>query len=126
MKCWADQAYQGAGRHVRVPFSGWRLKKWKRRHNSGHAKIRCLGEQAMAVLKGWRPLRNSAAAPTGSPTSPRPSSSCATPRPEVWKRLLDPRSWCLNGWAQREAVPIRFASRGEPSPTWWWRRQQDG
>ncbi|MFI6409698.1 transposase family protein, partial [Streptomyces sp. NPDC050548] len=28
-----------------------------RRHNSSHAKIRCLGEQAMATLKGWRLLR---------------------------------------------------------------------
>jgi hypothetical protein len=25
--------------------------------NSSHAKIRCLGEQAMATLKGWRLLR---------------------------------------------------------------------
>lgn len=56
LKCWADKAYQGAGRHIRVPFRG-RLKRWKRRHNSSHAKIRCLGEQAMAVLKGWRLLR---------------------------------------------------------------------
>ncbi len=58
LKCWADKAHQGAGRHVRVPFRGRRLKHWKRRHNSTHAKIRCLGEQAMAVLKGWRLLRN--------------------------------------------------------------------
>ncbi|MEV0410508.1 transposase family protein [Streptomyces sp. NPDC050448] len=57
VKCWADKAYQGAGRHVRVPFRGRRLKPWKRRHNSTHAKIRRLGEQAMAVLKGWRLLR---------------------------------------------------------------------
>ncbi|MFD7186126.1 transposase family protein [Streptomyces sp. NPDC056637] len=33
------------------------LKRWKRRHNTTHAKIRCVGEQAMAVLKGWRLLR---------------------------------------------------------------------
>nr|WP_202525230.1 transposase family protein [Streptomyces sp. SID4926] len=57
LKCWADKAYQGAGRHVRVPFRGRRLKRWKRRHNSTHAKIRCLCEQAIAVLKGWRLLR---------------------------------------------------------------------
>ncbi|WP_327373066.1 transposase family protein [Streptomyces sp. NBC_01216] len=57
LKCWADKAYQGAGRHIRVPFRGRRLKRWKRRHNSSHAKIRCVGEQAMAVLKGWRLLR---------------------------------------------------------------------
>nr|WSX47716.1 transposase family protein [Streptomyces sp. NBC_00974] len=57
VKCWADKAYQGAGRHIRVPFRGRRLKRWKRRHNSSHAKIRCVGKQAMAVLKGWRLLR---------------------------------------------------------------------
>ncbi|MFH9371328.1 transposase family protein [Streptomyces anulatus] len=57
LKCWADKAYQGAGRQIRVPFRGRRLKRWKRRHNSSHARIRCVGEQAMAVLKGWRLLR---------------------------------------------------------------------
>lgn len=54
VKCWADKAYQGAGRLVRVPFRGHRLKRWKRRHNRAQSKIRCLGEQAMATLKGWR------------------------------------------------------------------------
>lgn len=57
LRCWADKAYQGAGGPVRVPFRGRRLKGWKRRHNTTHAKIRCLGEQAMATLKGWRLLR---------------------------------------------------------------------
>ncbi|MDK0523866.1 transposase family protein [Streptomyces sp. ML-6] len=55
--CWADKAYQGVGGPVRVPFRGRRLKQWKRRHNTTHAKIRCLGEQAMATLEGWRLLR---------------------------------------------------------------------
>ncbi|MFE5097478.1 transposase family protein [Streptomyces sp. NPDC056638] len=57
VKCWADKAYQGADRPVRVLFRGRRLKRWKRQHNSTHARIRCLGEQAMATLKGWRLLR---------------------------------------------------------------------
>nr|WP_203720076.1 transposase family protein [Streptomyces anulatus] len=57
LKCWADKAYQGTGGTVRVPFRGRHLKRWKRRHNTTHAKIRCLGEQAMATLKGWRLLR---------------------------------------------------------------------
>jgi len=57
IKCWADKAYQGAGGPVQVPFRGRRLKQWKRRHNTTHAKIRCIGEQAMATLKGWRLLR---------------------------------------------------------------------
>ncbi|WP_055688285.1 IS5/IS1182 family transposase [Streptomyces prasinus] len=57
LKCWADKAYRGAGHPVRVPFRGRRLKRWKHRHNSSHTKIRCLVEQAMAVLKSWRLLR---------------------------------------------------------------------
>ncbi|MFZ3566839.1 transposase family protein [Streptomyces sp. BH097] len=57
LKCWADKAYQGAGRPVCVPFRGRHLKQRKRRHNTAHAKIRCVGEQAMAALKGWRLLR---------------------------------------------------------------------
>ncbi|MFJ5788150.1 transposase family protein [Streptomyces hydrogenans] len=57
LKCWADKAYQKAGGTIRVPFRGRRLKRWKRRHNSSHARIRCLGEQAMATLKGWRLFR---------------------------------------------------------------------
>lgn len=51
-KCWGDKVYQGAGRPVRVPFRGRCLKRWQCRHNSTHAKIPCLGEQAMATLKG--------------------------------------------------------------------------
>ncbi len=57
LKCRADKACQGAGRHIRAPFRGRRPKRRKRRHNSSHAKIRCVGEQAMAVLKGRRLLR---------------------------------------------------------------------
>lgn len=54
MKCWADKAYQGGDGITPVPFRSLRLKLRQRRHNSTHAKIRCLGEQAMAALKGWR------------------------------------------------------------------------
>ncbi len=57
LTCWADKADRGAGRSVRVPFRGRRLKRWKRRHNTPHAKIRCVGEQAMTAWKGWRLLR---------------------------------------------------------------------
>ncbi|GAA3014686.1 hypothetical protein JCM13580A_56870 [Streptomyces drozdowiczii] len=55
--CWADKAYQGAGPAVRVPFRGKNLRGWRRRHNRDHAKIRSLGERAMATLKCWRLLR---------------------------------------------------------------------
>ncbi|BAU87908.1 transposase IS4 family protein [Streptomyces laurentii] len=57
VKCWADKAYQGAGAAVRVPFRGKNLRGWRRRHNRDHAKIRSLGERAMAILKCWRLLR---------------------------------------------------------------------
>ncbi|WP_405387807.1 transposase family protein [Streptomyces sp. NBC_01102] len=57
VKCWADKAYQGAGPAVRVPFRGKNLRGWRRRHNRDHAKIRSLGERAMATLKFWRLLR---------------------------------------------------------------------
>ncbi|MFF3613071.1 transposase family protein [Streptomyces sp. NPDC002580] len=53
-KYWADKAHQGAGDSIPVPFRGRRPKRWQRGHNSTHAKIRCLGEQAMATLKGRR------------------------------------------------------------------------
>ncbi|WP_436740215.1 transposase family protein [Streptomyces sp. BBFR102] len=57
IKCWADKAYQGAGPAIRVPFRGKNPRGWRRRHNRDHAKIRSLGERAMATLKCWRLLR---------------------------------------------------------------------
>ncbi|MFE7812861.1 transposase family protein [Streptomyces sp. NPDC057433] len=57
IKCWADKTYQGAGPAIRVPLRGRSLRGWRRRHNRDHAKIRSLGERAMATLKGWRLLR---------------------------------------------------------------------
>ncbi|MER6394281.1 transposase family protein [Streptomyces sp. NPDC001523] len=50
-KCWADKAYQGASPAVRVPFRAKNLRSWRRRHNRDHAKIRSIGERAMATLK---------------------------------------------------------------------------
>lgn len=57
IKRWADKAYQGAGPAVRVPFRGKNLHGWRRRCNRDHAKIRSIGERAMATLKCWRLLR---------------------------------------------------------------------
>jgi hypothetical protein len=57
IKCWADKAYQGASPAIRVPFRGRNLRGWRRRHNRDHARIRSLGERAIAILKGWRILR---------------------------------------------------------------------
>ncbi|WP_438493991.1 transposase family protein [Streptomyces asiaticus] len=56
---WADKGYQGAGGTVWVPFRGrWdRLSAGQRAANAAHARIRALGEQAMATMKSWRLLR---------------------------------------------------------------------
>lgn len=57
--CWADKGYQGAGGTVRVPYRGrWdTLSAGQQAVNVSHARIRALGEQAMATLKTWRLLR---------------------------------------------------------------------
>ncbi|WP_344386316.1 transposase family protein [Streptomyces thermolineatus] len=59
IRCWADRAYQGAGGTVRVPYRGrWnKLSAGQRAVNVSHAKIRAVGEQAVATLKSWRLLR---------------------------------------------------------------------
>ncbi|WP_267717326.1 transposase family protein [Streptomyces sp. CoH17] len=59
LACWADKGYQGAGGTVRVPFRGRRerLSAGQRAVKLSHARIRALGEQAMAALKQWRLLR---------------------------------------------------------------------
>lgn len=59
IQCWADKAYQGAGPAVSVPYRGrWdKLSAGQQAVNRAHAKIRAVGEQAMAALKSWRLLR---------------------------------------------------------------------
>jgi hypothetical protein len=59
VRCWADKGYQGAGGTVCVPYHGrWdKLSAGQRAVNASHAKIRALGEQAIAALKTWRLLR---------------------------------------------------------------------
>ncbi|MFD0032100.1 transposase family protein [Streptomyces sp. NPDC127172] len=59
LKCFADKGYQGAGGTVIVPFRGKHrnLSSGKQAVNVAHAKIRAVGEQAVATLKTWRLLR---------------------------------------------------------------------
>jgi hypothetical protein len=59
LACWADKGYQGADGTVRVPFRGRHrhLPAGQQAVNVAHARIRAIGEQAMATLKGWRLLR---------------------------------------------------------------------
>lgn len=53
------QGISGAGGTVRVPYHGrWeKLSAGQKAVNRAHAKIRAVGEQAMATLKSWRLLR---------------------------------------------------------------------
>nr|WP_309049846.1 transposase family protein [Streptomyces sp.] len=56
LKRWAVKA-PGRRRLHPVTPSAASPKRWQRRHNTTHAKIRCLAEQAMTPLKGWGHLR---------------------------------------------------------------------
>ncbi|WP_416900847.1 transposase family protein [Micromonospora echinospora] len=56
----ADKAYQGAGGSVHTPFKRHRhrprLSRRQKTVNRHHAKIRAVGERAVATLKGWKVL----------------------------------------------------------------------
>ncbi|MEY9937597.1 transposase family protein [Streptacidiphilus sp. MAP5-3] len=66
IRCWADKGYQGARGTIRVPYRGrWtKLSAGQKAANLSHAKIRAVGEQAMATLKGWRLLRKLRCSPS--------------------------------------------------------------
>ncbi|GAA2391857.1 hypothetical protein GCM10010420_15250 [Streptomyces glaucosporus] len=51
-----SEGCEGAGTVSAIPFPSPR-RPWRRRHNRDHARIRNLGERAMAVLNGRRLLR---------------------------------------------------------------------
>ncbi|ETK33369.1 IS5/IS1182 family transposase [Microbispora sp. ATCC PTA-5024] len=56
----ADKGYQGAGGTVRTPFKRHRhrprLSRGQKDVNRAHARIRALGERAVATLKAWKLL----------------------------------------------------------------------
>ncbi|MFY1672567.1 transposase family protein [Plantactinospora sp. WMMB334] len=56
----ADKAYQGAGGSVHTPFKRRphrpRLSRRQKTVNRHHAKIRAIGERAVATLKSWKVL----------------------------------------------------------------------
>jgi hypothetical protein len=56
----ADKAYQGAGGSVRTPFKRRRyrprLSRRQKTVNRHHAKLRAIGERAVATLKTWKVL----------------------------------------------------------------------
>lgn len=61
-----------------MPFRGKHrnLSAGQQAVNVAHARIRAVGEQAMATLKGWRLLRKLRCSTPASPTLFRPSSPC--------------------------------------------------
>ncbi|WP_219501851.1 transposase family protein [Nonomuraea ceibae] len=56
----ADKGYQGAGGTIRTPFKRHRHRPWlsrgQRDVNRSHARIRAIGERAVAILKTWKLL----------------------------------------------------------------------
>ncbi|MFC7713595.1 transposase family protein [Nonomuraea recticatena] len=60
VKTFADKGYQGAGGTIRTPFKRHRhrpgLSRSQRDVNRAHARIRAIGERAVATLKSWRVL----------------------------------------------------------------------
>jgi hypothetical protein len=56
----ADRGYQGAGGTVRTPFKRHRrrrrLSRREKAVNRSHARIRAIGERAIATRKGWKIL----------------------------------------------------------------------
>ncbi len=56
----ADKGYQGAGGSIRTPFKRHRrrrrLSRREKAVNRSHAKIRAIGERAIATLKCWKLL----------------------------------------------------------------------
>lgn len=60
VKTFADKGYQGAGGTIRTPFKRHRhrplLSRGQRDVNRAHARIRAIGERAVATLKSWKVL----------------------------------------------------------------------
>lgn len=60
VKTFADKGYQGAGGTIRTPFKRHRhrrrLSRGQREVNRSHARIRAIGERAVATLKAWKVL----------------------------------------------------------------------
>jgi hypothetical protein len=60
VQTFADKGYQGAGSTIRTPFKRHRHRPWlsraQRDVNRSHARIRAIGERAVATLKAWRVL----------------------------------------------------------------------
>ncbi|MBB3733096.1 hypothetical protein FHR33_009043 [Nonomuraea dietziae] len=60
VKTFAHKGYQGAGGTIRTPFKRHRhrpgLSRSQRDVNRAHARIRAIGERAVATLKSWKVL----------------------------------------------------------------------
>jgi hypothetical protein len=60
IRTYADKGYQGAGGTIRTPFKRHRHRPYLSRNqktvNRAHARIRAVGERAVATLKTWKVL----------------------------------------------------------------------
>ncbi len=81
----ADKGYQGAGGSVRTPFKRHRhrprLSRRQKAVNRDHARIRALGERAVATLKTWKILVTLRCCPRRSTAIVHASSFCTTSKP---------------------------------------------
>ncbi len=128
VRCWADKGYQGARGTVRVPYRGrWaKLSAGQKAVNLSHAKIRAVGEQAMATLKGWRLLRKLRCSPRPHhqhrQSRPRPAPQHVNMRLEKahWRHIETPVGTgdlavtCPTGVS---LLPTRLPPAQNPPPT---------
>ncbi|WP_346155314.1 transposase family protein, partial [Nonomuraea recticatena] len=70
VKTFADKGDHGAGGTIRTPFKRHRHRPWlsrgQRDVNRAHARIRAIGERAVATLKAWKVLTKLRCCPHGA------------------------------------------------------------
>ncbi len=70
----ADKGYRSARGSVLVPFYGRNLPHPMRECNRAHAKVRAIGERAIATLKTWKMLAKLHCGPRPTRRDPRAST----------------------------------------------------
>jgi DDE superfamily endonuclease/Helix-turn-helix of DDE superfamily endonuclease len=114
VRTFADKGYQGAGGTVWTPFKRQPrrppLSRRQKDVNRAHARIRALGERAIATLKTWRILTKLRCCPAAPPRSCRPSWCCRqqrTPATQDEKGSLVRPGWLAPRHPATAGVPRR-------------------